>query len=274
MWRSAVAADPARPFATAYDQATGGRVELSFATFDNWVAKTANMLVDGLGAEPGDRVGLALPLHWQSLVWLLACFATQTRAVAAAPGEVPDCDIAVADADRLAAALDTGAREVVGTSLHPLGAPLPECPPAAADYGVEVRGYGDTFAAGPVDAAAPAWEIPSDAAGGTDLLGAEIAAGTCSGAQLAETARRRLEAWGLTSTDRVAIITSAPDSLTALGSHLALLLGPVAGGLPLVLLPAEESASLQQRLDMERVTATAGAWPGTPALAETLKPLT
>ncbi|MFD0804425.1 TIGR03089 family protein, partial [Streptomonospora algeriensis] len=104
LWRSAVAADPARPFVTVYDEATGGRVELSFATFDNWVSKTANMLVDGLGAEPGDRVGLALPLHWQSLVWLLACFSTGTIAVAGAPGRVPECDIAVADSGRLPAA--------------------------------------------------------------------------------------------------------------------------------------------------------------------------
>lgn len=274
LWRSAVAADPARPFVTAYDEATGGRVELSYATFDNWVAKTSNMLVDGLGAEPGDRVGLALPLSWQSLVWLLACFSTGTTAVAGGQGEVPACDIAVADSDRLAAALGTDAREVVGTSLHPLGAPLAECPPAALDYGVEVRGYGDRFDPVQVDAAAPAFEVPDSVAGGTDLLGAGITAATYSGAELTETARRRLAQWGLTATDRVAIITSAPDSLASLGSQLALLLGPVAGALPLVLLPAGDSANLQPRLDMERVTAIAGAWPGTPAPAEALKPLT
>ena len=35
-----------------YD-ATGERVELSVATYANWVSKTANMLQDGLAAEPG-----------------------------------------------------------------------------------------------------------------------------------------------------------------------------------------------------------------------------
>ncbi|KIH97015.1 AMP-dependent synthetase [Streptomonospora alba] len=274
LWRSAVAADPARPFVTVYDEATGGRVELSFATFDNWVSKTANMLVDGLGAEPGERVGLALPLHWQSLVWLLACFSTGTTAVAGAPGRVPECDIAVADADRLSAALDTPAREVVGTSLHPLGAPLDECPPTAMDYGVEVRGYGDHFAGAPVDPAAPAFEVPADAAGGTDLLGTEISAGTRTGAELAEAGRRKLAEWGLTADDRVAIITSAPDSPAALGSLLALLLAPLAGAIPLVLLPGGASASLQQRLDMERATATAGAQAGAPALADPRRLLT
>ena len=60
LWRAAHDADPSRPFVTAYDGPVGGRVELSGATFDNWVAKTANMLADGLGtvrydpdAQPG-----------------------------------------------------------------------------------------------------------------------------------------------------------------------------------------------------------------------------
>lgn len=71
--RSALAADPARPLVTYYDDATGERVELSVATFANWVAKTANLLQDGLCAEPGERVALLLPAHWQTAVWLLAC---------------------------------------------------------------------------------------------------------------------------------------------------------------------------------------------------------
>ena len=49
----AVADDPARPLITFYDDSTGERVELSVVTFANWVAKTANLLVDGLGASPG-----------------------------------------------------------------------------------------------------------------------------------------------------------------------------------------------------------------------------
>src|SRR5579859_6537412 len=41
--RSLLEADPARPLITFYDDATGERVELSVKTFDNWVAKTANL---------------------------------------------------------------------------------------------------------------------------------------------------------------------------------------------------------------------------------------
>lgn len=71
--RSALAADPGRPLVTFYDDATGERVELSVATFANWVAKTANLLQGDLGAGPGDRVSVLLLTHWQTAVWLLAC---------------------------------------------------------------------------------------------------------------------------------------------------------------------------------------------------------
>ena len=63
-----------KPLLTWYDDHRDERVELSYRTFDNWVAKTANLLVDELGAEPGDRVGAALVDHWQTPVVLAACW--------------------------------------------------------------------------------------------------------------------------------------------------------------------------------------------------------
>ena len=48
-----------KPFITWYDDHRDERVELSYKTFGNWVAKTANLLVDELGAEPGTRSLLA-----------------------------------------------------------------------------------------------------------------------------------------------------------------------------------------------------------------------
>jgi acyl-CoA synthetase (AMP-forming)/AMP-acid ligase II len=63
-----------KPFLTWYDDDRGERVELSYRTFANWVAKTANLLVDELGAEPGDRVGLLAVQHWQTAVILAACW--------------------------------------------------------------------------------------------------------------------------------------------------------------------------------------------------------
>src|SRR3954467_7607018 len=63
---AAVRRDPAAPLLTFYDDATGDRTELSGATLDNWVAKTANLLVDGEGLGSGDSVAVLPPPHWQT----------------------------------------------------------------------------------------------------------------------------------------------------------------------------------------------------------------
>lgn len=258
LWRAAVSVDPASPFVTAYDEASGGRVELSYATFDNWVAKTANLIVDGLGAEPGDRVVLALPVHWQSLVWLLACWSTDTTVVAAGAGELPEGRIVVTGPDGVEAALDTGADEVVGVSLHPLGAPMTGCPPPAVDFAEEARGHADQYTPViPVDPDAVALDT------GEPYAGSELVAA----------ARVRGSDWELTSGDRVAIITSAPDPLTTLGSDLSRFLAPVSCATPVVLLPSTDTATLQSRLGMEHVTAIAGVPPGSPAPPGRIRPL-
>ena len=74
-WSSAQPGGPGRPFVTYYDIETGERTELSGTTTANWVAKTANLLVDELDAEPGIRVQIALPMHWLRTVWVLAAWA-------------------------------------------------------------------------------------------------------------------------------------------------------------------------------------------------------
>jgi uncharacterized protein (TIGR03089 family) len=74
-----------RPLLTWYHAAAGQRVELSARTFGNWVAKTANLLVEELGLEPGDRVGLLLPSHWLAPVALAACWRAGLSAVPAGP---------------------------------------------------------------------------------------------------------------------------------------------------------------------------------------------
>gem|GEM_PF-593813 len=88
-----------KPFLTWYDDAREQRVELSFKTFDNWVAKTANLLVEELGAGPGDRVAAVLADHWQTVVVLAACWRAGAGVVAVDPD---------AGAAALAAALGAG----------------------------------------------------------------------------------------------------------------------------------------------------------------------
>ncbi|MGH3744033.1 MAG: TIGR03089 family protein, partial [Mycobacteriales bacterium] len=110
-----VRTDGAGPLVTFYDDATGERTELSAITFDNWVAKTANLLVDGLSLGPGDDAVLALPVHWQSLVVAAGCWAAGLTVGFEGPA-----DVAFTAEGQPPVAAD----EAVVLSLRPLGAGL------------------------------------------------------------------------------------------------------------------------------------------------------
>ncbi|MEV8547467.1 TIGR03089 family protein [Streptomyces sp. NPDC051572] len=165
--RSALAADPGRPLVTFYDDATGERVELSVATFANWVAKTANLLQGDLGAGPGDRVAVLLPAHWQTAVWLLAC--SSVGVVADVGGDPSGADVVVSGPESLDVARTCGG-ERVALALRPLGGRFPQTPAGFVDYAVEVPGQGDRFVAfSPVDPEEPALVV-----GGSEFTGAEV----------------------------------------------------------------------------------------------------
>ena len=55
-----------KPFVTWYDDHRDQRVELSYRTFGNWVAKTANFLVDELGAG---RISIRPGPPWAGRWW-------------------------------------------------------------------------------------------------------------------------------------------------------------------------------------------------------------
>jgi len=213
---------------TYYDDATGERVELSVATFANWVAKTAGLLQEGLSVAPGDRVALLMPAHWQALVWASACWAVGAVVAEGASAEVA---VAVAGPSTVETALKSP--EVVALSLRPLGGrfttPLPV---GVLDYALEVPSYPDRF----VSMAAPG---PDDAGWGDVALGALVAE-----------AQHRAGELGLSESARVLVAT---DELgTALRD--ALLLPLVIGG-SAVLVRHEDSPGRAARLQAERVTA-------------------
>ena len=132
--------DPAQPLLTLYDGPA--RVELSGATTANWVAKSANLLVDGLGGP--ERIGLLLPLHWQGVALLLAGAAAGAEVVlAAGPEELAGCAAAFTTPEHAQAALDAGVDDVLALSGHPLGVPCGPLPATVDDYAVEVPSYGD-----------------------------------------------------------------------------------------------------------------------------------
>lgn len=139
-----MAANPAGPRITYYDDATGERIELSTATLANWAAKTANLLRDELGATPGSRVAVLLPAHWQTAavlfgIWWIGCEVVLDGS---------DCDVALCTADRLEEAdAAVGAGEVVVLSLDPFGKPVPDLPVGVTDYATSVRVHGDQIVA-------------------------------------------------------------------------------------------------------------------------------
>ncbi|WP_424213471.1 TIGR03089 family protein [Streptomyces sp. BI20] len=238
--RSALAADPGRPLTTFYDDATGERVELSVATFANWVAKTANLLQDELGAEPGDRLAVRLPAHWQSAVWLLA--AASVGVTVEWGGDPAKADLVVSGPDEadLAAGLACSG-ERIALALRPLGGRFPAVPAGWRDYAVEVPGQGDRFAPWvPVDPAAPALVVD----------GVEL-----SHAALVERARADAAARGVEPGARV--LSRVPfDGWEGL---LAGVYGPLAVGGSVVLCRNAESLdaeALAARVASERVTLT------------------
>jgi uncharacterized protein (TIGR03089 family) len=228
---AALAADPASPLLTYYDDVDGARVELSVATFANWVAKTANLLVHGLDRSAGDRAVLLLPLHWLSAVAAMGCWTAGLAVTGSGSGEV-----AFAAPDRLREARSTGAEEVVAVSLRPLGGPLGAVPIGITDYGAEVLGYGDSFSASvPLDPAAPALD-------------------GLSGAQLVDAARAAASRWGLGAGDRVLSVLP----YDTLDGWLVGLLAPLVAGGGVVLCQHLDVGGLAHKAATERVTAAAG----------------
>ena len=121
--------------------APGERIELSGRVFDNWVAKTANFLVDECEVEPGSLLALPQRLHWRSLV--LAAAGLRVGATLAW-GQQAGADVRAAfDTAELEGA---GAEYLLAVAAEPL-APrfMGQLPSEALDYAAEVRSHPDVY---------------------------------------------------------------------------------------------------------------------------------
>ena len=225
--RAELARDGARPFVTFYDDASGERVELSVTTFDNWVAKTAGLLRDGLSAQPGDRLALLLPPHWQALVWACAGWAVGTTVLLD-----PDAaDVAVVGPDSMA---EVTAPEVIALSLRPLGGRFAEpLPSGVLDYAVEVPAYPDRLVP---------YTAPPD---GDPAL--QVAGRTSSYDDLVKTAQRRAVAIGAGPGSR--LLVSAAELAGALRDALVV---PLVTGGSAVLVRNEDPSKREARMAAER----------------------
>jgi uncharacterized protein (TIGR03089 family) len=129
---------PATPLITYYDDATGGRIELSRATAANWAAKTANWLRDEWDIEPGAEIGVALPAHWQTVGVLLGAWWVGAHIT----DRLADAELAFVGPDHEGG---TGSAQVAIVAMDPLGMGLRDKPAGKLDYLTDSRIHGDAF---------------------------------------------------------------------------------------------------------------------------------
>lgn len=222
-----MAADPAGPRITYYDDATGERIELSTATLANWAAKTANLLRDELGAGPTSRVAVLLPTHWQTAAVLFGIWWIGAEAVLGS--DQGQTDVALCTIGRLAEADNAvGMGEIAVLSLDPLGKSVPDLPVGLTDYATAVRVHGDHVVPERHPGPALAGRSPDEV-----LAQARDAAAT----------------QGLSPSDRV--LSTAPwDTPAAVSDNM---LAVFAVGASLVHI-ANPDPSLDRRREMEKIT--------------------
>ncbi|GAB3296792.1 TIGR03089 family protein [Epidermidibacterium keratini] len=239
--RTRIAADPAAPLITYYDQHTGERTELSGVTAENWVAKTANYLRDELMVEPGATVALALPPHWQTFAIVHAAWWVGAAVSEVQYAERPE--VLFCGPDRMMEYADASADEIVATSLDPMGRALTPRPDHVRDYTSEVRLNGDQYAGPPPNPSLVAFRAGDLALDHPAALSAarDLAAGA-----------------GVQAGDRIL----ADARSIGEGSVLAWALLPVVAGGSLVLVRPHNDADagdwVERIAEQERITRTIG----------------
>jgi uncharacterized protein (TIGR03089 family) len=242
-----------KPFLTWYGDEASERVELSYRTFENWTAKVANLLVEELGAGPGDRVGTVLGGHWRGAAIAFACWRAGACLVPLDP-DAPagaqaarlretGCLAAFVAEGRLGAVAERlgpapGRPALVAVGLDLLGRTGAD-PATAVDFARVVPGMGDVFegeGTSPVDEAL----LPGD--GGDRPL---------SQGDLLAWAGRVVAGLGLDERGRL---------YTGLPAHLALgavsgLAAPFLAGTGVVVEQALAPAGFWKRVADERVAA-------------------
>lgn len=162
-----VRTDGARPLLTWYG-ADGARTELSAVSYDNWVAKTANLLVDTLGLGAGDAVALPLarshPGHWMTLVWYGAVWRAGLS-VDLRGGTIGSVDVVGPELDL------TEATDHLACSLHPFGLGFTTAlPPGVTDWAAEVKTEPDAYLGLPAEPDVDAWRDSSRTLTQTELV--------------------------------------------------------------------------------------------------------
>ncbi|GAA4373939.1 TIGR03089 family protein [Paeniglutamicibacter cryotolerans] len=133
------------PWLTWYSL-SGERVELSGRVFDNWVAKTANLLSEEFDIEEGSVVGSDLQPHWKTFAIALACWQLGAQWVCTdtGTGTTPALDLWVTadpETERAAAAPELMVVALPSLAMRFAGA----IPAGALDFSAEVRSFADSY---------------------------------------------------------------------------------------------------------------------------------
>ena len=127
------------------------------AALGEWVARTANLLVDGCRLHPGDRAAVLLPPHWQTAAVLLGTWSAGVSvafhpvATAGLPRIGPGADLPIDVTFVAHNRVDNWLEDVPEANhrfvlgLAPGAAPLDEVPAGYWDYLTEVRDHGDSM---------------------------------------------------------------------------------------------------------------------------------
>lgn len=223
--------DPGQPLVTFYDDATGERVELSVATYANWVAKTSSLFVEEFDLERGQRLRIDLPTHWLGPVFLGAAW---TVGLTVTEDDEPDA-VVCGPATLEAWAPLAGKLPVIACALKPLGVRFAEpLPGGVHDFGVEVWSQPDAFTP---------WDPPTaDDPATDDATQAELFAAASDGVLLGAGGRLLTDANPAAPAGRATFT----EPLVRRGSA--------------IWVANPDPASWQQKYDAERATATSSGW--------------
>ncbi len=134
-------ADPLLTYVTGDE-----RMELSAISTENGAAKVAGALADEFLLDPGARIAVHLPWHWQRSLWIggIAAIGGQCDPF----GDPASADLVVCTSEDAESLASTATGDVVVVSLHPFGLTVPgSVPNGCIDASVVVRMQPDGFAA-------------------------------------------------------------------------------------------------------------------------------
>jgi uncharacterized protein (TIGR03089 family) len=146
-----------RPVLTYYDDATGERTDLTADALAGWAGRVARLLREGCRLEPGDRVAVLLPPHWQTAAVLLGAWSANVAVsfrlaataglAATGPNEDEPFDAVFVVRHRIDDWLDhvPEARHRFVLGLAPGGARLADVPDGYRDLIAELEAYDGTL---------------------------------------------------------------------------------------------------------------------------------